>query len=115
MGILLWVLGTLALGSGAIKLRARTRALAGRSPLAMAEIVAGAGMVAGAGLGLARARPLAWVSVVAVLGLVVVSAVSHARHLTRLAAERERSAEARFRRYVEQPGATRSSSRPARR
>ena len=103
MGILLWVLGTLALGSGAIKLRARTRALAGRSPLAMAEIVAGGAMVAGAGLGLARVRPLAWLSVAVVLGLVVVSAVSHARHLSRLAAEQERSAERRFRRYLERP------------
>jgi membrane protein implicated in regulation of membrane protease activity len=103
MGILLWVLGTLALGSGAVKLRTRTRTLAGQSPLAVAEMLAGAILVAGAGLGLARARPLAWLSVLAVLGLVVVSAVSHARHLMRRAAEQERSAEQRFRRYLERP------------
>ncbi len=102
MGILLFLLGTLALGSGAIKLRGRTRALTGRSPLAISEIVAGAMLAAGAGLGLADLPPLAWLSVVGVLVLVVGSAISHARLLARRAEDRERSAERRFRHYLEQ-------------
>lgn len=101
MGILLWVLGTLALGSGAVKLRARTRALAGHSRLAFLEVVAGAVMVAGAGLGLARLRPLAWLAVALVVAVVAASAVAHARRLTRAAEHRERSAERRFRQYLE--------------
>jgi cation transporter-like permease len=103
MGILLWVLGALALGSGAMKLRARTRALLGTSQLAVAEVVAGGVAAAGAGLGLARLRPLAWLAVAVVLVLVAASAVSHARRLARRAEERDRSAERRFRRYLELP------------
>jgi hypothetical protein len=103
MGILLWVLGALALGSGAIKLRGRTRDTLGASRLTTAELVAGALMAAGAGLGLARVRPLAWLAVVLVVVLVGASAVSHAKRVARRAAERDRSAEERFRRYLELP------------
>lgn len=102
MGILLWVLGGVTLGSGAIKLRGRTRALLGTSRLAVWEIVAGGVAIAGAGLGLARARPLAWLIVVTMIVLLGASAVSHARRIGRAAAERERSAERRFRRFVQE-------------
>jgi hypothetical protein len=103
MGILLWVLGALALGSGITKLGARTRALLGTAPLTVIEIAAGACAAAGAGLGLARIRPLAWLTGAVVLVLVTASTVSHARRLARQAEERERSAERRFRRYLELP------------
>jgi len=103
MGILLWVLGTLALGAGAIKLRGRTRVLVGRSPLAVAEIGAGVALVAGAGLGLGRTRPLAWLAVGVTLVLIVASAVAHGRRLARATEARERSAERRLRQYLEVP------------
>jgi membrane protein implicated in regulation of membrane protease activity len=104
MGILLWVLGAVALGAGAIKLRGRTRDTLGPSRLTTAELAGGAVLVAGAGLGLARVRLLAWVAVVIVLVVVAVSAVSHAKRIARRAAERDRTAEQRFRRYLNQPG-----------
>jgi len=104
MGILLLLLGVLALGSGAIKLRGRTGDTLGASPLTTAELVGGAVLVAGAGLGLARVRPLAWLAVVTVMVLVGASAVSHAKRIARRAAERDRSAEQRFRRYLKQRG-----------
>lgn len=102
MGILLWILGALALGAGAIKLRGRTRDTLGASRLTIAELVGGAVMVAGAGLGLARVRPLAWLAVVTVLVVVAASAVSHAKRVARRLAERDQSAEQRFRRYLNQ-------------
>jgi len=102
MGVLLWVLGALALGSGAIKLRGRTRDTLGASRLTKAELVAGAAIAAGAGLGLARVRPLAWLAVVTVTVVICASAVSHVKRVVRRAAERDRSAEQRFRRYFEQ-------------
>jgi len=100
MGILLWVLGALALGSSAVKLRGRTRDKLGASRLTVAELVGGAVMVAGAGLGLARVRPLAWLAVAIVLVVVAASAISHVKRVARHATERDRSAEQRFRRYL---------------
>lgn len=102
MGILLWVLGALALGSGTIKLRGRTRDALGLSRLTTAELAGGAVLVAGAGLGLARIRLLAWVVVVMVLGIVAASAVSHAKRVARHLSDRDQSAEQRFRRYLNQ-------------
>jgi len=103
MGILLWVVGAMALGAGAIKLRSGTTALVGRSPLAVAEIVAGLLVVAGAGGGLARQRGEAWLCVVATLALIVTSAVSHGRRIAHHRDERDRSAERRFRQYLGEP------------
>jgi hypothetical protein len=103
MGILLWVLGAVALGSGVIKLRAPTRALVGRSPLALAEVGGGAVVLMGAAFGLARQRVLAWLCVGVVVVLVAASSVAHARLLARRAEERDRSAERRFREYMEMP------------
>jgi hypothetical protein len=103
MGILLWLVGVLALASGAVKLRSRTRWLAGRSPLVVGEIGAGAVLAVGAGLGLARLRPLAWLGVVVALAVVVASSAVHARRLRRAAEARDQSAERRFRQYIEMP------------
>ena len=103
MGILLWVVGALALGSGAIKLRAATQTLVGRSPLTLAEILMGAVVAFGAGAGLARVRPLAWLAVAATLGLVAAATVAHGRRIARSGKERERSTERRLRRYLGLP------------
>jgi hypothetical protein len=77
VGILLFLLGLLAAGSGALKLRERTRARLGVSPLTVTELVLGAGMIAGSGLGLSRARPAAWTFVGVLLAVVIISAVRH--------------------------------------
>jgi hypothetical protein len=101
VGILLLVLGALALGSGAVKLRPRARAQIAVSWLTLGEVASGGVLIAGAALGLARIRPLAWLAV-AVAGIVVaVAEVIHVRRLADQAAERDRSAERRFRRYLD--------------
>ena len=64
MGVLLLLLGLLAAASGGFKLRPRVRLLLGYSSLAVAEVVLGALTIIGSGIGLARARPLAWAVVV---------------------------------------------------
>lgn len=81
VGILLWLVGLVALGSGAVKLTPRSRALVGRAPLAVAEVVAGAAVAVGSGLSLGRVRPLAWTAVAVTLALVVVSSAWHARRV----------------------------------
>jgi hypothetical protein len=104
MGILLLVLGVLALGSGAIKLRNRAGDTLSASRLTVGELLGGAVLVAGAGLGLARVRPLAWLTVVTVIVLMAASAVAHAKRIARGVAERDRSAEQRFRRSLDERG-----------
>ncbi len=81
MGVLLLLLGLLAAASGGFKLRPRVRALLGYSSLAVAEVVLGALTIIGSGIGLARARPLAWAVVVGVFGLILWSAAAHVRAL----------------------------------
>lgn len=96
VGILLLLLGTLAAGSGALKLRAHTRALLGASPLAMVELAAGALTVIGSGIGLARLRPLAWAVVAVVAVLVIASTAAHARRVVVNQRARRASEELRF-------------------
>jgi len=105
MGVLLWVVGALALGSGAVKLRTGARALAGRSSLALGEVCAGGAVAIGAGLGLARLRPLAWIAVAVTLVLVVASTVGHGRRIARRRADEAASAERRLRRHLGMPDA----------
>lgn len=100
MGILLWVVGALALVSGGLKLRTRVRTTVGTSRLAVWETVVGALTVVGSGAGLARVRPLAWTAVVVSFGIMAVSLVAHVRRTARLHRSREESAESRLRRYV---------------
>jgi hypothetical protein len=97
VGILLLLLGILAAGSGALKLRARSRAMLGASGLAVVEATAGGLTILGSGLGVARLRPLAWTVVAAVAALVIISTVVQARRLiarqrARLASEERRLA-----------------------
>jgi len=100
MGILLFVVGLLAGGSGAVKLL-RGRAAAIRRPYAMVELLVGAAVVLGSGVGLARARPLAWTAVAAAVAAMTVSSVAHVRAGLRDRAARAASEEARFRRFLE--------------
>lgn len=79
MGILLLLLGVLAVVSGAVKRRGHTRTGLGRPRLAAAEVVLGALLVLGSGVGLARVRPLAWAGVALAGATVLVSSVLHLR------------------------------------
>jgi hypothetical protein len=101
MGILLWVVGALALASGGLKLRGQVRATVGTSRIAVWETAVGALTAVGSGVGLARERPLAWAAVAVALGLVGVSSVVHVRRTARLRQLREESAESRLRSYLE--------------
>jgi hypothetical protein len=100
MGILLLLLGLLAVVSGAFKQRARVRKLVGRSSLAVAETTVGALTVIGSGLGLSRVRPLAWTVVGGVSGLILLASVVHVRRSMRLREEQEASEGARLKSYL---------------
>ena len=100
MGMLLLLLGLLAVGSGGFKLRARVRALLGRSSLAVAETTVGALTVIGSGIGLSQVRPLAWTVVGGVSGLILLSSIAHVRRSVRIRREREASEAARLKSYL---------------
>ncbi|MGD2135231.1 MAG: hypothetical protein PVF27_03680 [Gemmatimonadales bacterium] len=101
VGILLWLLGLVAIGSGALKLTPRVRALVGRAPLALAEVVVGVLVALGSGLSLGRVRPLAWTVVVLTGALVVVSSVRHARRVAERYRRRRQSEDERLRRHLQ--------------
>lgn len=103
MGVLLLVLGLLAAGAGAAKLRGHGRTGLGVPSLAVAEVVLGALLVLGSGVGLARARPVAWAGVVVTAAGIVVSSTVHLRRWRRAWRRRADSEEARLRRYLEMP------------
>ncbi len=96
MGILLLLLGVLAVVSGGLKLRARVRSLLGPSPFAVAEVWAGAFTIIASGLGLSRLRPLAWLVVFGISGLIVVALATHIRSYLDLERRRQASREARL-------------------
>lgn len=100
MGILLLVVGLLGLASGGLKLRGRVRETLGYSPLAVAEAVVGAITLTGSGIGLARARPLAWTLVAVTLVLTVLSTWAHARLVGRYVKKREESEALRLKAYL---------------
>lgn len=95
------LLGVLAVGSGAVKLRQRPRSRLGVSPWAVAEVVVGAATVLGSGLGLARARPAAWTVVGATLALIFVSSLRHLARALEDGRRRAESEEDRLRQYVQ--------------
>ncbi|UCG88849.1 MAG: hypothetical protein JSW71_10060 [Gemmatimonadota bacterium] len=76
MGLLLYLVGLLALVSGCTKLRRRIRSGVGYSPLALAEIAVGAAVVLASALGLARSQLAPW-TVGAALLVVLVSLYEH--------------------------------------
>ena len=96
MGLLLLLVGLLAVASGAIKLRPHVRSLLGRSSLAVTEIVLGAATVGASGVGLSRVRPLAWAVVAGALGLTLVSSLAYMRRALRHGQGRKASEEARL-------------------
>lgn len=101
MGMLLLLVGLLAVASGGFKLRGRVRALLGQSALAIMEVVLGAATVIGSGVGLWRVRPVAWAVVVGMLGLIVVSLLAHARRAVRHRRTQEQSEAARLASYLQ--------------
>jgi ABC-type siderophore export system fused ATPase/permease subunit len=103
MGILLFLIGILAVGSGAAKLTARSRDRFGVAPMALVEVVVGAIVILGSGAGLARLRPLAWTAVAAVVMAIGVSTVVHMRRALREQARRAASEESRLRQYLGLP------------
>jgi hypothetical protein len=100
MGLLLFLVGLLAIVSGALKLRERMRTTLGASRLAPLEVIVGGSVVLGSGLGLSR-TPVAPLVVAVTLGLVVASAVVQVRRAARLRKSREISEEERLQSYVE--------------
>ena len=101
MAVLLLLIGVLAAASGGLKLRSRVRSLLGNSPLAIAETVAGVLTVLGSGVGLADARPFAWIVVASVVGLIAVSSVGHVRAALRRREKRDASEETRLKLYLQ--------------
>lgn len=78
MGLLLYLVGLLALVSGFTKLRRAARSGPGRSSLAVAEMAVGTTVVLASALGLARSR-FATVTVVVTVLLVIGSLSEHMR------------------------------------
>jgi hypothetical protein len=103
VGILLLVLGIVAGASGAVKLRGHARTGLGRPPLAAAEVVLGALLIAGSAAGLARTRPAAWTGVVLTALAVVVSSALHLRTWRRHWRRRRDSEGSRLEEYLELP------------
>jgi hypothetical protein len=101
MGILLLLIGVLAAGSGAAKLLAARRTGADRPAFAVPEVVVGAVVILGSGLGLARARPLAWTAVAVAALVIALATRAHVRRAMRARAGRAASEGARLREYVE--------------
>jgi hypothetical protein len=100
MGLLLFLVGLLALVSGALQLRPRMREALGTPPLALAEVVAGVLVVLGSAAGLSRTPVAPW-AVAITLSLVVLAVVSQARRAARWRRSREISEAERLQSYVE--------------
>ena len=101
MGILLFLVGLLAVGSGAIKLRHRGTEAGSAVRLAVGEIVVGGVVILGSGLGLSRLRPAAWTVVVVTMALMFISTRASVRSSLRDHAQRQASEGARLRRHLE--------------
>ncbi|MEE8191434.1 MAG: hypothetical protein V3T74_01730 [Gemmatimonadales bacterium] len=100
MGLLLFLVGLLALVSGTLKLRQRMRATMGLSAFAVVEVVAGALVVIGSGVGLSRTALAPW-AVGLTLAVVFASAADQARRAARLRRSQEMSEAERLQSYVE--------------
>lgn len=105
MGILLFVIGLLAVGSGTAKIVRGPAAADDRRSFAVVEVVVGAAVILGSGLGLAGARPLAWTAVGTAAVAIAWSSVVHVRAGLRDHARRAASEEVRFRRFLDRPNA----------
>jgi hypothetical protein len=103
MGILLFLLGLLGAGSGATKLRGYRRTCVGIPRLALSEVVAGALLILGSGIGLARLRAVAWPAVAVTAVVVIVSSALHWRAWRRAWRRRRESEELRLKQFLEVP------------
>ncbi len=101
MGVLLFLLGLLAVASGSLKLRSPVRSLLGISPLAVSETAIGVLTILGVGVGLAGVRPLAWAVVALAFLLIVASSIAHVRKAMRLREVREASEAERLASHLE--------------
>ena len=101
MGILLFLVGLLAAGSGVIKLRHRPTRVRSTARLAPMEIVVGAVTVLGSGLGLGRVGPAAWTVVAVTSALMFASTLASTRATLRDRAQREASEGERLHRHLE--------------
>lgn len=104
MGVLMMLVGLLGLASGGLKLRTRVRHTMGHSRLAIVETLIGAFTLVGSGIGLSRARALAWLAVLATLTLIFVSNWAHARRVRRLVAKRKESEALRLETFLHTSG-----------
>jgi hypothetical protein len=100
MGILLMLVGMLGVSSGGLKMRGRVRATVGQSPLAIIEMVFGVLTLAGAGVGLARARLFAWMLVALTLVMTLSSTWAHVRLVSRYVKKRRQSEALRLKTYL---------------
>jgi len=100
MGILLMLVGMLGVSSGGLKMRGRVRSRVGQAPLAIVEIVFGVLSLAGAGFGLARARPFAWMLVALTLVMTLSSTWAHVRLVSRYVKKRRQSEAVRLKAYL---------------
>ena len=101
MGVLLFLLGLLAVASGSLKLRSPVRSLLGISPLAVSETAIGVLTILGVGVGLAGVRPLAWAVVALVFLLVAASSIAHVRKALRRREKRESSESKRLASHIQ--------------
>ena len=103
MGLLLYLVGLLALASGTARVLRAKRRGRGQSPFALAEILTGAAVVLASGLGLARWSGAPVVVIVAV-AVIVASLIDGARRTLR-DRDRAMASEAdRLERYMKMGG-----------
>jgi hypothetical protein len=99
MGLLLYLVGLLALASGVHKLQKRIRTGAGMPAAAIVEAVVGAAVVLASAAGVSRTVIAPWVVAVA-LAVVLVSLYTHVRRAITLRDKRLDSEAARLEQHV---------------
>jgi len=96
MGVLLVVLGGLALATSLTTLLRHRKAAVGSAPIVRVELVAGVVAVAGAAADAGRYRPLAWAIVIATVGAIALGLYGRARALREASRRRESTAALRL-------------------
>jgi len=99
MGLLLYLVGLLALISGVHKLRKRIRAGSAISANAIAEVVVGASVVLASAVGVSRTPAAPWVAVAA-LAVVLVSLYTQVRRAVLIRDQRLESEAERLEQHV---------------
>ena len=99
MGLLLYLVGLLALISGVHKLRKRIRAGSAASATAIAEVVVGASVVLASAAGVSRTRAAPWL-VAAALAVILVSLYTQVRRAVLISDQRLESEAERLEQHV---------------